>query len=196
MLVADGHHSSDPAPGRVGADKENSREFRGRKHDHCQHGAGCRTLNRCVALEPIVLRHHLHGDDRQPAVWLESFRQSDRRKHHWGRAEIQVAFTLFVLTETWLIPVEGWFVDRFGPRARGDLRRHSGRHRLDDQFVCDSLAAALRRAPYFRHRRRRGLRDLRRQCTEMVFRPARPCRRPDRRGLRRRCGADRGADPG
>ena len=37
-------------------------------------------------------------------------------KHHWGRAEIQVAFTLFVLTETWLIPVEGWFVDRYGPR--------------------------------------------------------------------------------
>jgi OFA family oxalate/formate antiporter-like MFS transporter len=37
-------------------------------------------------------------------------------KYHWGRAEIQVAFTLFVLTETWLVPVEGWFVDRFGPR--------------------------------------------------------------------------------
>jgi MFS transporter, OFA family, oxalate/formate antiporter len=37
-------------------------------------------------------------------------------KHHWGRAEIQIAFTLFVLTETWLIPVEGWFVDRYGPR--------------------------------------------------------------------------------
>jgi OFA family oxalate/formate antiporter-like MFS transporter len=37
-------------------------------------------------------------------------------KYHWGRAEIQVAFTLFVLTETWLVPVEGWFVDRYGPR--------------------------------------------------------------------------------
>jgi len=36
--------------------------------------------------------------------------------HHWGRAAIQVAFTIFVLTETWLVPVEGWFVDRFGPR--------------------------------------------------------------------------------
>jgi MFS transporter, OFA family, oxalate/formate antiporter len=36
--------------------------------------------------------------------------------HHWGRASIQVAFSLFVLTETWLVPVEGWFVDRFGPR--------------------------------------------------------------------------------
>jgi len=38
-------------------------------------------------------------------------------KHHWGRAAIQLAFTLFVLTETWLVPVEAWFVDRYGPRA-------------------------------------------------------------------------------
>ncbi len=37
-------------------------------------------------------------------------------KYGWGRADIQVAFTLFVLIETWLIPVEGYLVDRFGPR--------------------------------------------------------------------------------
>src|SRR6185312_14133896 len=37
-------------------------------------------------------------------------------KYHWGRAAIQVAFTIFVATETWLVPVEGWFVDKFGPR--------------------------------------------------------------------------------
>jgi len=37
-------------------------------------------------------------------------------KYHWGRASIQVAFTIFVATETWLVPIEGWFVDRFGPR--------------------------------------------------------------------------------
>jgi OFA family oxalate/formate antiporter-like MFS transporter len=36
-------------------------------------------------------------------------------KFHWGRAAIQLAFTLFVLTETWLVPVEAWFVDRYGP---------------------------------------------------------------------------------
>jgi OFA family oxalate/formate antiporter-like MFS transporter len=39
------------------------------------------------------------------------------QKFHWGRTAIQVAFTLFVLTETWLVPVEGYLVDRFGPRA-------------------------------------------------------------------------------
>ena len=37
-------------------------------------------------------------------------------KYHWGRAAIQVGFSIFVLTETWLVPVEGWFVDRFGPK--------------------------------------------------------------------------------
>ncbi len=38
------------------------------------------------------------------------------QKYHWGRPAIQVAFTIFVLTETWLVPVEGWLVDRFGPK--------------------------------------------------------------------------------
>src|SRR5713101_4159137 len=37
-------------------------------------------------------------------------------KFHWGRAAIQVAFTIFVLTETWLVPIEGYLVDKFGPR--------------------------------------------------------------------------------
>jgi OFA family oxalate/formate antiporter-like MFS transporter len=38
------------------------------------------------------------------------------QRHGWSRAAIQVAFTIFVVTETWLVPVEGWFVDKFGPR--------------------------------------------------------------------------------
>jgi OFA family oxalate/formate antiporter-like MFS transporter len=36
-------------------------------------------------------------------------------KHGWAIADIQWAFAIFVLLETWLVPVEGWFVDRFGP---------------------------------------------------------------------------------
>src|SRR6202046_4774193 len=44
------------------------------------------------------------------------FRNPIDAKFHWGRADIQVAFTIFVLIETWLIPVEGYLVDRFGPR--------------------------------------------------------------------------------
>jgi MFS transporter, OFA family, oxalate/formate antiporter len=38
------------------------------------------------------------------------------QKHHWGAAAVQVAFSVFIATETWLVPIEGWFVDRFGPR--------------------------------------------------------------------------------
>ena len=34
----------------------------------------------------------------------------------WSRAAIGGAFSFFVLAETWLVPVEGWFVDKFGPR--------------------------------------------------------------------------------
>ena len=45
-------------------------------------------------------------------------------KFHWGRTSIQVAFTIFVATETWLVPIEGWFVDRFGLRLS---IRHDGR---------------------------------------------------------------------
>ncbi|WP_079417806.1 oxalate/formate MFS antiporter [Thiomonas intermedia] len=37
-------------------------------------------------------------------------------KHQWSVADIQVAFSIFILTETWLVPLEGWLVDRFGPR--------------------------------------------------------------------------------
>jgi OFA family oxalate/formate antiporter-like MFS transporter len=38
-------------------------------------------------------------------------------RYHWGRTDIQIAFTIFVALETWLVPIEGWFVDRFGPRV-------------------------------------------------------------------------------
>ena len=40
-----------------------------------------------------------------------------QKKFGWDRASIQLAFTLFVLFETWLVPIEGWFVDKYGPRV-------------------------------------------------------------------------------
>jgi MFS transporter, OFA family, oxalate/formate antiporter len=39
------------------------------------------------------------------------------QKYHWGTAAIQLAFSIFIAVETWLVPIEGWFVDRFGPRV-------------------------------------------------------------------------------
>src|SRR6184192_744120 len=37
-------------------------------------------------------------------------------KYGWSKAAIQVTFTIFVLLETWLVPAEGYLVDRFGPK--------------------------------------------------------------------------------
>jgi OFA family oxalate/formate antiporter-like MFS transporter len=33
----------------------------------------------------------------------------------WTKGEIQYAFFIFVLFQVWLVPVNGWLVDRFGP---------------------------------------------------------------------------------
>ncbi|HUE63897.1 MAG TPA: oxalate/formate MFS antiporter [Rhizomicrobium sp.] len=59
--------------------------------------------------------------------------------HHWGRAAIQVAFSIFVLAETWLVPVESWFVDRFGPRIMVML----GGILVGLAWVIDSMAGSL-----------------------------------------------------
>src|SRR5260221_11870113 len=48
-------------------------------------------------------------------------------KHHWGLSAIQLAFSVFVVVETWLVPIEGWLFDKFSPRpviAAGDV--HAG----------------------------------------------------------------------
>ncbi len=37
-------------------------------------------------------------------------------RNHWGLTAIQLAFSIFVVVETWLVPIEGWLVDKFGPR--------------------------------------------------------------------------------
>jgi len=61
------------------------------------------------------------------------------KAHHWGRAAIQVAFSIFVLAETWLVPVEGWFVDRFGPRIVVMI----GGLLVGLAWVVDSMASSL-----------------------------------------------------
>ena len=34
----------------------------------------------------------------------------------WGNSEIQGAFALFILFQTWVQPLDGWLIDRLGPR--------------------------------------------------------------------------------
>ena len=36
-------------------------------------------------------------------------------KYGWSRTAIQLAFTIFILFETWLVPIEGWLADNIGP---------------------------------------------------------------------------------
>jgi OFA family oxalate/formate antiporter-like MFS transporter len=35
----------------------------------------------------------------------------------WALSDVQWAFTLFVLFQTWVQPLDGWLIDRMGPRA-------------------------------------------------------------------------------
>jgi len=60
-------------------------------------------------------------------------------KNHLGLTGIQLAFSIFVLVETWLVPVEGWLVDRFGPRpviGAGAILAAAG-------WIMDAHAASL-----------------------------------------------------
>src|SRR5689334_18870827 len=34
----------------------------------------------------------------------------------WKLSDIQFAFTLFILFQTWIQPLDGWLIDRLGPR--------------------------------------------------------------------------------
>src|SRR5260370_3054118 len=42
------------------------------------------------ALGPARIRHHLHGDDRQPAIRLDALRQSDRPAISFGHVRPSV----------------------------------------------------------------------------------------------------------
>ena len=59
--------------------------------------------------------------------------------HGWSRAAIQVAFTTFVLCETWLLPLEGYVIDRIGPK----LTVCAGGVLIGGAWVLDSVAASL-----------------------------------------------------
>ncbi|SDY90745.1 MFS transporter, OFA family, oxalate/formate antiporter [Collimonas sp. OK242] len=60
-------------------------------------------------------------------------------KNHWGLSAIQLSFSIFILVETWLVPIEGWLVDKFGPRpvvAAGAIFAGAG-------WVIDAHATTL-----------------------------------------------------
>ena len=61
------------------------------------------------------------------------------QKHHWGRYAIQWAFTIFILVQTWLVPLHGYLIDRFGPRVMISIAAIS----VGTAWVLNSYADSL-----------------------------------------------------
>ena len=138
--------------------------------------------------------HRLHGDDRQPAIWLDAVRRSDRCEISLGPRGDPARLHALRGDRDLAGAGRGLVRRQIRPARRHRVRRRDDRARLDPQLLCRLARAALCRRHHRRHRRRLGLRHLRRQCAEMVSRSPRPRRGRDRCRFRRGRGAHRGAD--
>ncbi len=61
----------------------------------------------------------------------------------WSIADIQIAFAIFIATETWLTPVAGWVVDSLGPRRGPPLTISFGAVTVAAAWVLNSYAHSL-----------------------------------------------------
>lgn len=61
----------------------------------------------------------------------------------WSIADIQVAFAIFIATETWLTPVAGWVVDTLGPRRGPPLTIGFGAVTVALAWVLNAYASSL-----------------------------------------------------
>ncbi|HTW69898.1 MAG TPA: oxalate/formate MFS antiporter [Acetobacteraceae bacterium] len=75
--------------------------------------AGARTPNRWWQLFMLIICMVLIANLQYG--WT-LFVRPINQAHGWSVANIQVAFSIFVALETWLTPVEGWMVDKLGPK--------------------------------------------------------------------------------
>ena len=41
---------------------------------------------------------------------------SGHAAQHWKLSDVGLAFSIFVVCQTWLMPVSGWLIDKIGPR--------------------------------------------------------------------------------
>ena len=108
--------------------------------------------------------------------------------HGWSVADIQIAFSVFVALETWLTPLEGWIVDRIGPKNGPRLMIAFGGVLVAIAWIVNSAARHCRcftSGRRCRHRRRGSLCDLCGQRGQVVSRPP----RARGRAYRRRFGA-------
>src|SRR5271169_6214051 len=65
------------------------------------------------------------------------------KTHGWAVADIQLAFSIFVALETWLTPVQGWIVDRIGPRRGPKLMVAAGGVLIAIAWIINASAASL-----------------------------------------------------
>ncbi len=63
--------------------------------------------------------------------------------HGWGLGDIQLAFSIFIATETWLTPIEGWIVDYLGPRRGPPIMIAFGAVLVGVAWVINAYATSL-----------------------------------------------------
>ena len=120
------------------------------------------------------------------------------KAHGWSIAGIQFAFAIFVALETWLTPVEGWIVDYLGPQRGPKLMVAFGGIMIAAGWIVNSKADTLTMLDVGAALSGIGGGAVYATCVGQAVKWF-----PDRRGLavghggrlRRRRGADRGADP-
>jgi MFS transporter, OFA family, oxalate/formate antiporter len=61
----------------------------------------------------------------------------------WSITDIQIAFAIFIATETWLTPVAGWIVDNLGPRRGPPLTISFGAITVAAAWVLNSYTSSL-----------------------------------------------------
>jgi MFS transporter, OFA family, oxalate/formate antiporter len=65
------------------------------------------------------------------------------KTHGWSIGAIQVAFSIFIATETWLTPIQGWIVDRLGPRRGPPLMIAFGGFLVGVAWIVNAYATSL-----------------------------------------------------
>ena len=72
-----------------------------------------RTVNRWLQLVACVIA--MMAIANLQYAWT-LFVQPLQTSTGWRLSDIQFAFTLFILFQTWVQPLDGWLIDRLGPR--------------------------------------------------------------------------------
>ena len=65
------------------------------------------------------------------------------KAHGWSLGAIQVAFSIFIATETWLTPIQGWIVDRMGPRRGPPIMIGFGGLLVGIAWIVNAYATSL-----------------------------------------------------